>query len=902
MVRMKKYKSVILPLIAFFVLVINFAFDQNKSHRQEIKINNFNAADIRIDTDPKGSAISKNHQICCDNNGNIYVVWEDLRNIYDLGYTSHNREDIYFNYSSNYGRNWQSSDVRLEDDPWPGGDQSRDPQICCDDSGHVYVVWCEFGTGVVFNFSSNYGKSWKITEEPYDSNDITLNTNDTSGSGYYVDYSDPQICCDSYGHVYVVWQDTRNDPDNDRADIYFNYSSDYGATWQSSDIRLNKDPTGLGYCHNPKISCDSSGHVYVVWEDNRNGESDIYFNYSSDYGATWQSSDIRLDSDLPGNSASDRVQICCDNSGHVYVAWDDRRQASPAIYFNYSSDFGANWENEDIFLHGIAYFDQICCDNSGHVYVVGTDLLGARHILFLCSHDYGKTWLDSYWLDHMVPLPEWPQISCSNLGHVYIVWQSQDNYDFIYFNYSKDYGVSWQDPEIKINNSSANSNENWPSPKICQCSPEKNRYFVGVVWEDKRNGNEDIYFNYFSTPLISGSIKTTIGTGIKSANLTFSNGAGSTFTDENGNYSQIVSSAWSGTVTPLKAGYTFLPPNRTYSEVTSDQTSQDYTATLLSYTISGTVTEGGPGLAGVVMIGLPGDPATDSNGDYTATVDYGWSGTVTPTKTGYAFSPSYRTYSNVTSNHTVQDYTASLLTYTLTTQIYPSEGGSVTKDPDKALYIYGENVQITATPNLGYTFSGWTGDVASGHKNDNPLTVMMDSNRTITANFVSPSSPEINIKQDSMDIADGGSFDFGTNKVGTDTNVTFTIKNTGSADLVLSGSPIVSISGADADQFNVQQQPTSPIAPSMSAVFIIRFNPTSDGVKTAWISISNNDTDENPYDITLNGNGTLFNKEDLVGTWDNQGVYFRNSEDGTWIKLASPMILLASGVLKEGCG
>jgi len=121
-----------------------------------------------------------------------------------------------------------------------------------------------------------------------------------------------------------------------------------------------------------------------------------------------------------------------------------------------------------------------------------------------------------------------------------------------------------------------------------------------------------------------------------------------------------------------------------------------------------------------------------------------------------------------------------------------------------------------------------------------------------------PPVPEIDIKVDSTDIADGGSYDFGSHSMGADTDVTFTIENTGNADLILSGSPIITITGADADQFSVQQQPTSPVtADGGSTTFIIWFSPTSGGSKIASISIANNDGDENPYDITLEGTGVV---------------------------------------------
>ena len=49
--------------------------------------------------------------------------------------------------------------------------------------------------------------------------------------------------------------------------------------------------------------------------------------------------------------------------------------------------------------------------------------------------------------------------------------------------------------------------------------------------------------------------------------------------DSSGNYSFLVPSGWSGTVTPSNTCFTFNPPNRTYSNVTANQTAQNYTAT-----------------------------------------------------------------------------------------------------------------------------------------------------------------------------------------------------------------------------------------------------------------------------------------------------------------------------------
>ncbi len=67
--------------------------------------------------------------------------------------------------------------------------------------------------------------------------------------------------------------------------------------------------------------------------------------------------------------------------------------------------------------------------------------------------------------------------------------------------------------------------------------------------------------------------------------------------------------------------------------------------------------------------------------------------------------------------------------YTLTVT---AEHGSVAKNPTLLAYNHGASVVLTPTAEVGYTFTGWSGD-ATG--NANPLTVTMDANKAITALF-----------------------------------------------------------------------------------------------------------------------------------------------------------------------
>ncbi len=69
--------------------------------------------------------------------------------------------------------------------------------------------------------------------------------------------------------------------------------------------------------------------------------------------------------------------------------------------------------------------------------------------------------------------------------------------------------------------------------------------------------------------------------------------------------------------------------------------------------------------------------------------------------------------------------------YSLNVTVSPDASyGSV--DPASGTYKKGTSVTITATPNTGYTFSGWSGDTTA---TNNPLTIVMNRDMNITANF-----------------------------------------------------------------------------------------------------------------------------------------------------------------------
>jgi len=135
------------------------------------------------------------------------------------------------------------------------------------------------------------------------------------------DQCNPAVALDSNDKLYVVWQDNREGD----WDIYVSTSVD-GISW-FTETRVN-DPN-IGNQVNPVIVIDgqSPNYAHVVWQDDRAGNQDICIATSSDGFATKTVSQITSD-------AFDQIEpaVAADSDNTIYVVWTDGRNGSNDIY------------------------------------------------------------------------------------------------------------------------------------------------------------------------------------------------------------------------------------------------------------------------------------------------------------------------------------------------------------------------------------------------------------------------------------------------------------------------------------------------------------------------------------------------------------------------------------------
>ncbi|MGD9344408.1 MAG: S8 family serine peptidase [Candidatus Aminicenantes bacterium] len=124
-------------------------------------------------------------------------------------------------------------------------------------------------------------------------------------------------------------------------------------------------------------------------------------------------------------------------------------------------------------------------------------------------------------------------------------------------------------------------------------------------------------------------------------------------------------------------------------------------------------------------------------------------------------------------------------------------------------------------------------------------------------------APEIHVRLAGVNFADGSTKNLGTRTSSfvMGKEFPFKIENKGLIPLNLTGTPKVTLSGPQAAHFYVSQQPTSPVSGLGQTIFKLRTVRDSlpGALPVGWtvpisftVNIANDDSDENPYDFTIN--------------------------------------------------
>jgi hypothetical protein len=180
--------------------------------------------------------------------------------------------------------------------------------------------------------------------------------------------------------------------------------------------------------------------------------------------------------------------------------------------------------------------------------------------------------------------------------------------------------------------------------------------------------------------------------------------------------------------------------------------------------------------------------------------------------------------------------------------------------------------------------------------------------------------PEMAVTGSDIEIANGNTTpsagdqtDFGSVSLGGAITRTFTISNSGSVDLSLTGLPVVSMTGPAAGDFSVTVAPAASIAPGSTTPFQVRFDSSAVGTRAATVTIANDDSDENPYRFAIQGTGSNTAPMAAAGPDQNAGVGGPVTLDGSgssdpddhlpltygWTQTGGPAVSLSDSTVSQ---
>jgi len=261
--------------------------------------------------------------------------------------------------SQQLANNWK---VNTDDN----GESQLDPSFVMGINGYLYFVWED-------NRSSS---AYKIYAQKYDINGNQQWEPDDLVIATANNQVNPEITVDVENNLYVAW----NDDSTGNQDVYFiklnsgDGSDVWGGRKKISTLVEAADQT------NPHLAvCNNSTTTLIIWEDDRNGDLDLYLRNYNQNGIEIWSTEKRINTNpvADGNNqfAGD---LAIDSNDNIYIAWTDDRLGNFDIYAQkYDSSGNSLWISDTKINTDSTATDQyspaIAIDSNDNIYIAWTD-------------------------------------------------------------------------------------------------------------------------------------------------------------------------------------------------------------------------------------------------------------------------------------------------------------------------------------------------------------------------------------------------------------------------------------------------------------------------------------------------------------------------------------------------
>jgi len=242
-------------------------------------------------------------EIKTDENDNVYIIWQDWIS----------GEQLYFTKLDSTGsiivdrkhiNNWR---------------HDKNSDFVFDSDGNIHLYWANGQYDGTWNFEIYYMKL------DADGNSLIPRTQLTFTSQRSMEV---HPVTDSDGNIHLIWLEQDHYPGNSEV-YYMKMDTSGNILIDATRLTYDSASSGMGYIYEPSIAIGPSDEIVVAWNDERDGNWEIYYTVL-DTDANTLLDDTRLTC-TPEDSTSPAVTV--DNNGVLHVVWDEGTVGEKQLYY-----------------------------------------------------------------------------------------------------------------------------------------------------------------------------------------------------------------------------------------------------------------------------------------------------------------------------------------------------------------------------------------------------------------------------------------------------------------------------------------------------------------------------------------------------------------------------------------
>jgi hypothetical protein len=324
------------------------------------------------------------------------------------------------------------------------------------------------------------GSNYDVYGQLFDASGSKVGSNFLVNDSITNEQRDPSCGMDSVGNFVVVWEDNRNG----NYDIYGQRFDENGDTIGLGGNFFINDDGGSTSQYDPSVSMDNSGNFTVVWRDYRDGNYDIYGQIYDNTGLP-SGSNFRIDQ-CTGTEPRYDPDVSMDDN-YFTVVWEDQR-SNRSIYkrrYNHNgTPVGSEVMVNDIDGTRNQYYPAVDMNTSGNGVITWDDNRLPSGIYFQMMDSNGDTTGINRRINHGYT----PDVSVFRDGSFIITYRYSNNIYCQMFYPTGDTSMEL----ITVNDTTESYRYN---PTI---DMDTTGNFI-ITWFDYRSGNSDIYAQRFNS-------------------------------------------------------------------------------------------------------------------------------------------------------------------------------------------------------------------------------------------------------------------------------------------------------------------------------------------------------------------------------------------------------------------